>query len=44
MNTNTEFDSIEEQVVENLEKSDAIELSLTDLDMVGGGTGMVLFG
>jgi hypothetical protein len=38
MTTQTEFDLVEEQTVEIAQESDAIQLSLSDLDMVGGGT------
>lgn len=38
MNTKTEFDVAEDSDVESSQKSDQIELSLSDLDMVGGGT------
>ena len=37
MNTQTEFEVVEEQVVETAEQVEAIELSLSDLDIVAGG-------
>jgi hypothetical protein len=44
MNAKAEFSVIEEQVVEVTQEPHQIELSLSDLDLVGGGTGIVLFG
>lgn len=38
MTTQTEFGLVDEQAVEVPQESDAIQLSLSDLDMVGGGT------
>lgn len=37
MTTQTQFDLVEEQTVEVTQEADAIQLSLSDLDMVGGG-------
>jgi hypothetical protein len=43
MTTNTEFVAAEELVVETSEQSEQIELSLSELDMVGGGSVIVTF-
>jgi hypothetical protein len=43
MTTNTEFVAAEELVVETAEQSDTIELSLSELDMVGGGSFNVVY-
>lgn len=44
MNTKTELEVAEESDLEALQKSDAVELSLSDLDMVGGGTPGMIWG
>ena len=43
MTTNTEFVAAEELVVETTEQAEQIELSLSELDMVGGGSVSVIF-
>jgi len=43
MNTNTEFDLIEQQAEKLVDDSSAVELSLIDLDMVAGGGAIVSF-
>jgi hypothetical protein len=43
MTTNTEFVAAEDVVVETSEQSEQIELSLSELDMVGGGSVIVSF-
>ena len=43
MTTNNELALVEEQVTESTQKSDSIELSLGDLDMVGGGAVAIVF-
>jgi hypothetical protein len=43
MTTNTEFVAAEDLVVETTEQAEQIELSLSELDMVGGGTAIVLY-
>jgi hypothetical protein len=43
MTTNTEFVAAEDLVVETTEQADQIELSLSELDMVGGGSVIVSF-
>jgi hypothetical protein len=43
MTTNTEFVATEELVIETSEQSEQIELSLSELDMVGGGTIIATF-
>jgi hypothetical protein len=42
--TNAGFDWTEEQTAEAIQKSDEIELSLSELDMVGGGGITHVFG
>lgn len=43
MNTNDKFDLLEEaQTVKTVENTDTIELSLSDLDVVGGGGGVIV--
>jgi len=44
MTTNNELALVEEPVTESTQKSDSIELSLGDLDMVGGGAVAIVFG
>ena len=44
MTTNNELALVDEQVTESTQQSDSIELSLSDLDMVGGGTAALVFG
>ena len=44
MNAKAEFIVVEEQVVEGTQEPTQIELSLSDLDVVGGGTCIALFG
>jgi hypothetical protein len=44
MNTNHEFEISEEQSTTEEEKFDAIELSLSDLDLIGGGSIILPFG
>jgi hypothetical protein len=43
MTTNTEYVAAEELVVETTEQVEQIELSLSELDMVGGGSISVIF-
>jgi hypothetical protein len=43
MTTNTEYVAAEELVVETTEQAEQIELSLSELDMVGGGSVSVIF-
>lgn len=43
MTTNTEYVATEELVVETTEQAEQIELSLSELDMVGGGSVSVIF-
>lgn len=42
--TRTETDTIEEQTIDTKEKVEAVELSLSDLDLVGGGSLGFVFG
>ena len=43
MNAKTEFVAAEDLVVETTEQAEQIELSLSELDMVGGGSVSVIF-
>ena len=43
MTTNNELALVAEQVTESTQKPDSIELSLGDLDMVGGGAVAIVF-
>jgi hypothetical protein len=43
MTTNTQYVAAEELVVETTEQAEQIELSLSELDMVGGGSVSVIF-
>jgi hypothetical protein len=43
MTTNTEYVAAEELVIETTEQAEQIELSLSELDMVGGGSVSVIF-
>lgn len=43
MNTGTEFDLIEEQSVEPTQQPDLINLSVSELDLVGGGDVIAIF-
>jgi len=43
MTTNTEFVAAEDLDVETTEQADQIELSLSELDMVGGGSTSAIF-
>jgi hypothetical protein len=43
MSTNTEFVAAEDLVIESSEQSEQIELSLSELDMVGGGMAGVIY-
>lgn len=43
MSTSTEFVATEELAVETTEEATQIELSLSELDMVGGGTMIATF-
>jgi len=43
MNTNDKFDVLEDaETVETVEKADTVELSLSDLDVVSGGGGVIV--
>jgi len=42
--TRTETDTIDEQTADTEDKVDAVELSLSDLDLVGGGSLGFVFG
>lgn len=45
MNTNERFDLLEDaQTAKTVETADTIELSLSDLDVVGGGQVIIAFG
>jgi hypothetical protein len=43
MNAKAEFSVVEEQIAEVAQEPAPIELNLSDLDIVGGGTGIALF-
>jgi hypothetical protein len=43
MTTKTEFDVLDDQTAECTREADAIELSLSDLDMVAGGAVGLIF-
>ena len=43
MTENNELVLVAEQIVESTQQSDSIELSLGDLDMVGGGAVAIVF-
>lgn len=43
MNTKTDFDLLDDQAADSTHDADTIELSLNDLDMVGGGTVGLIF-
>lgn len=43
MNTSPLFDVVEDKVVEVADEGETITLSVGELDIVGGGTGIVVF-
>lgn len=43
MTTNTEFVAAEELVIETSEQGETIELSMAELDLVGGGSFSVVY-
>jgi len=44
MTTNTELTLVEAEAIDSTLQSDWIELTLGDLDLVGGGTAIIVFG